>query len=188
MDVLFDLSPAFDRRATVGSSSPHAEVAAAARALDVSAPLLAPQGQDTSIQYNSPSGKPAPPAEAPATTSGTQQPSAPAAPDMTEACVKQLPFFVPLLLLLYFLMIRPQQKQEKAKREMLGKIQRGDRVVTTSGMHAVVAGVTQDTLNLVIDSEGKVKVTVDRAAIARVLASDTAATKTEGGKTNGTGN
>jgi preprotein translocase subunit YajC len=139
-----------------------------------------PQGQpgeqDTGIRYQG-GGQgqgTSPPAEA-EPTPGTQQPSpapggAPASP--YEGCASQLVFFVPLLLLLYFLMIRPQQKQEKARRELLGKIQRGDRVVTNSGVHGVIASIADDTVQLLIDSEGKVKVTIDRAAIGRVLGHD----------------
>jgi len=136
-----------------------------------------PPGQDTSIRTD-----PLGPGPGPQTDSKTQQPPPQGpAPDITDACVKQLPFLLPIILVFYFLMIRPQQKQEKARRELLGKLQRGDRVVTNSGLHGVVANVAADTLQLLIDADGKVKVTVDRAAVGRVLGHEAPA------KTNGAG-
>lgn len=128
---------------------------------------LQSQGQDTSIRSEPADGQtPTPPAP---TGETRQQPPGPAAPDIGDACLKQLPFLLPVILIMYFLMIRPQQKQEKARREMLSKVQKGDRVVTNSGIHGVVATVSEDSIQIFIDSEAKTKITVDRAAIGRLL-------------------
>jgi len=65
-------------------------------------------------------------------------------------------FFVqimPLLLIFvvfYFLLIRPQQKKAKAHRDMVGSLQRGDKVVTGGGLYATVAKVEDDVLVLEI--------------------------------------
>ena len=65
-------------------------------------------------------------------------------------------FFVqimPLLLIFvvfYFLLIRPQQKKMKAHRDMVGALQRGDKVVTGGGLYATVAKVEDNILILEI--------------------------------------
>ncbi len=93
----------------------------------------------------------------------------PRAPGGMGDCYNQLFIFVPFLLLLYFLMIRPQQKQEKARRAMLSAVQKNDRVVTTGGIHGTVASLSDREAVLKLDSEGKIRITVDRSAIGRVI-------------------
>ncbi|MCC6673494.1 MAG: preprotein translocase subunit YajC [Planctomycetes bacterium] len=83
--------------------------------------------------------------------------------------MSQLPFLAIMIAIFYFLLIRPQQKQEKARREMLSAIQKGDRVVTASGIHGRIAQLDEQTVSLNLDVEGKIRVTFDRAAIARVV-------------------
>ena len=49
--------------------------------------------------------------------------------------------FLPLILLFgvfYFLLIRPQQAQQKRRKEMLSKLQKGDRVVTIGGIFGMI--------------------------------------------------
>lgn len=142
------------------------------------------QGQDTRVRYGSPDGTPAPAEATPGIATTSQQPAPGGGgppPDPMAGCYSQLPFFIPIILLMYFLMIRPQQKQEKARKAMLSKIQRGDRVVTSSGVHGVIASVSDDTVQILIDGDGKVKVTVDRSAVGRVVGNEPAT------KGNGTG-
>ncbi|MYJ35627.1 MAG: preprotein translocase subunit YajC [Acidimicrobiaceae bacterium] len=42
---------------------------------------------------------------------------------------------------LYYLLLRPQQKREKARRELVRSLEAGDEVVTNAGIHGVVAEV-----------------------------------------------
>lgn len=53
-------------------------------------------------------------------------------------------FFVPVIVLFYFMMIRPQQKQMKAHRDMIGALKRGDTVVTSNGMIGKITRVEND--------------------------------------------
>jgi len=81
----------------------------------------------------------------------------------------QLPFIlmmVGMFAIFYFLLLRPQQKQRQELEQMRGSIKRGDRVVTTSGMHGTVTGLDQTTVTLRVADQ--VKITFDRVAIARV--------------------
>jgi preprotein translocase subunit YajC len=75
-----------------------------------------------------------------------------------------------IFLIFYFLLIRPQTKRQKEHEEVLKRIEKGDRVVTTGGVHGVVTGTTDDVLTVEIGAGGgPPKVKVDRKAIDRVL-------------------
>src|SRR5213593_741804 len=69
--------------------------------------------------------------------------------------------------ILYFLMIRPQQKQRQERERMLSAIKRGDRVVTTSGMYGTVTNLTDKTITLRVADQ--VKLEFERGAIGRVV-------------------
>eukprot|EP00210_Caulerpa_lentillifera_P008985 g8576.t1 len=49
-----------------------------------------------------------------------------------------------MLAVFYFLIIRPQQKKSQAHREMLGKLKKGDRVVTSAGIVGVISKISDD--------------------------------------------
>jgi preprotein translocase subunit YajC len=78
--------------------------------------------------------------------------------------------FLPLILLfavMYFLMIRPQQKKQKEHQAMLSSIQKGDRVQTNGGLLGTVTGADPSELTLEIAPQVRVK--VGRGFIARVI-------------------
>jgi preprotein translocase subunit YajC len=78
--------------------------------------------------------------------------------------------FVPILLIfviMYFLMIRPQQKKVKEHKAMVGALRRGDQVVTSGGLIGKVAKVTDNELEVELAPNDKVKVV--RSTIAQVL-------------------
>ena len=62
-----------------------------------------------------------------------------------------------MILLMWALLIRPQQRQQKQQREMLSKVQKGDQVVTSGGIHARVIGVSDDILTVEIANNVRVK-------------------------------
>jgi preprotein translocase subunit YajC len=83
-----------------------------------------------------------------------------------------LGFLIPMgaiFLIFYFLLIRPQQKKQKDHENLLKAVGKGDRVVTSGGIHAVVVGVADDVLTLEIGNlKGeRVKIKVDRGRIDR---------------------
>ncbi|MDB9823290.1 preprotein translocase subunit YajC [Deltaproteobacteria bacterium] len=78
--------------------------------------------------------------------------------------------FVPLMLMFaifYFLLIRPQQKKAKKHREMLSALKKGDRVVSSGGLHGVITGLTDDVAT--IEIAPKVRVKVSRGSIAGAM-------------------
>jgi len=75
--------------------------------------------------------------------------------------------FIPLILMFvifYFLLIRPQQKKSKALREMIGNLKKGDRIVTSGGIHGRITGLSDATLTVEISE--KVRVKVNRANVS----------------------
>lgn len=71
---------------------------------------------------------------------------------------------VPLVVIFaifYFLMIRPQQKQQKKHREMLGALKKGDKVVTRGGELGVVYGIAENIVTLELAENVRVKFTRD---------------------------
>ena len=85
-----------------------------------------------------------------------------------------LDFMIPMgaiLLIFYFLLFRPQQRRQKEHENLLKAIGKGDRVVTTGGIHGLVTGVSEDVLTLEIANlKGeRVRVKVDRGRIDRRL-------------------
>lgn len=73
---------------------------------------------------------------------------------------------VPLVLIFYFLMFRPQQKQQREQKTMLASLRKGDQVVTSSGIHGVVAGVRDDIV--VLKVADNVKIEFSKTAVAAV--------------------
>jgi preprotein translocase subunit YajC len=67
----------------------------------------------------------------------------------------------------YFIVIRPQQKEQKSHQERISTLQKGDRVVTSGGLHGTVRSTKEKTL--VVEIADGVKVTVNRSAISAVL-------------------
>ncbi len=77
--------------------------------------------------------------------------------------------FIPLILMFvifYFLLIRPQQKKTKQHKELLAALKKGDRVVSSGGLHGVITGLTDDIVTMEIAP--KVRVKVSRASVSGV--------------------
>ncbi|RMI20801.1 MAG: preprotein translocase subunit YajC [Calditrichaeota bacterium] len=78
-----------------------------------------------------------------------------------------LPFLL-IILVFYFLLIRPQAKKQKEHQKMLQSLQPGDAVVTSGGIHGKIVAF-KDEKTLILKVDDKVKLTVDRSAISGVV-------------------
>ncbi len=81
---------------------------------------------------------------------------------------------LPMILIMYFMVFRPQQQQRRKAQEMQTALKAGDKVITSAGIYGTVSGVDGDSLILKISSEPQVKIRIARAAIAQVEASEDA--------------
>lgn len=78
--------------------------------------------------------------------------------------ISLLVVFGGMFAIMYFLMIRPQQKRQKEHQTMLSSIKRGDNVITSTGMHGKVEEVSDTTF--LISIADNVKVRFEKSAIA----------------------
>ena len=62
-------------------------------------------------------------------------------------------------LMIYFLMIRPLRQREKQHDQLVGELQRGDRVVTAGGMYGQIESIDEDSIVLRVESGAMVRVT-----------------------------
>ncbi|MEA3456267.1 MAG: preprotein translocase subunit YajC [Campylobacterota bacterium] len=82
-----------------------------------------------------------------------------------EAGVAQFLPLVILFAIFYFLIIRPQQKQQKAHREMLESLSKGDKIVTTGGLMAEIVKTEEDFIKIKLNDSVIVK--LDRAFVSK---------------------
>ncbi len=78
-----------------------------------------------------------------------------------------LPLMIGMFAIMYFLIIRPQQKQKKERESLLAAVKKGDRVVTSSGMYGTVVGLSEHTVTLRVADQ--VKLEFERSAVARIV-------------------
>jgi preprotein translocase subunit YajC len=78
-----------------------------------------------------------------------------------------------MVVMFYFLLIRPQQRQRKEQAARIAALQAGDKVVTSSGIHGIVHNVKEHTVVVKV-AEGTM-IEFDKMAIANVHKKDTAA-------------
>ena len=81
---------------------------------------------------------------------------------------------LPMILIMYFMVFRPQQQQRRRTQEMQAGLKTGDKVITSAGIYGTVSGIDGDSLILKISSEPQVKIRIARAAIAQVEAAEDA--------------
>lgn len=77
--------------------------------------------------------------------------------------------FVPMVLILvvfYFLLVAPMRKRQRELQAMIDKLQKGDRVVTSGGLHGEVAGIEGAIVHLKVADQ--VKVRVSKSAVTQI--------------------
>ncbi len=71
--------------------------------------------------------------------------------------------FALIFMIFYFMIMRPQQKRNKERQAMLDSVKKGDKVVTSGGLHGKVANVDEKTI--LLDVGDNIKLKFDRSAI-----------------------
>ena len=87
----------------------------------------------------------------------------------TESAFVSLLPFVGIIVIMYFLLIRPQQKKAKAHREMIGALRRGDTVVTAGGLVGRITRVRDEEDRVTAEIARGVEVEVVRGTITACL-------------------
>ena len=86
---------------------------------------------------------------------------------------------MPLLLIvgvMYFLLIRPQQKRQRLHRELVASLKRGDKVLTSGGFYAVVTRAIDDR-DIEVELSGKLKVKMLRSSVLELIVNSPPAAK-----------
>ncbi len=84
--------------------------------------------------------------------------------DAGGSMVMTLVMFGAIILIMYFLMIRPQQKRQKEHRTMLESLRKGDKIITASGMHGTITDIDGNVMTIQIADN--VKIQIEKTAIA----------------------
>jgi preprotein translocase subunit YajC len=91
------------------------------------------------------------------------------APSGTGSGLLNLITFVPLLVIMYYVMIRPQMKRQKEAARLVSALKTGDRVVTSSGIHGLISNVKDTTV--IVKVADNVKLEMEKSAVTNVVKS-----------------
>ena len=83
--------------------------------------------------------------------------------------------FGSIILIFYFMIIRPQQKRAKERQKLIDSMKKGDKVITSGGMYGTIAGLDEKTV--LVEIADKIKVKLDRSAIATIISESAPAIK-----------
>ncbi len=117
-------------------------------------------------------------AEQPAAPQEGQAQPAKGADQRVPACgqdLGMLPFLIGMVVLFYFLMVRPQSRERQRRTEMLSQLKKNDKVVTIGGIIGVVSSIHAETDEVVIrvDETNNTKLRVLRSSIHQVITDET---------------
>jgi len=77
----------------------------------------------------------------------------------------QMILLLVIFAIFYFVLIRPQHKQQKEYKEMLAALKKNDQVVTVGGVHGTIVNLKEQTLTIRVDDNTRLE--IDRTAVAR---------------------
>jgi preprotein translocase subunit YajC len=75
--------------------------------------------------------------------------------------------FLPMILIVavfYLFMIRPQMKKAKEHKKFIAELKKGDKVITTAGIHGKIVDMNETTI--VVETEGGGKIRFDKSAVS----------------------
>ncbi|MGB5895822.1 MAG: preprotein translocase subunit YajC [Ignavibacteriaceae bacterium] len=81
--------------------------------------------------------------------------------------VSTIIMFGAIFLIFYFMIIRPQQKKSKQREKLLSNLEKGDKVVTSGGIHGIISGLDEKTC--LLQASDNLKIKVERSAIGTVI-------------------
>ena len=99
------------------------------------------------------------------------QGAAPAGPPQPPQDYSSFMLLAGVMVIMWVLMIRPQQKRQKELTARIAALKTGDRVVTSGGIYGMVTNV-KDGATLILKVDDNCKLTVDKSSIATVLAKE----------------
>jgi preprotein translocase subunit YajC len=92
-----------------------------------------------------------------------------------------LPFAV-IVVIFYFLVLRPQKREQSARESMLAALKKNDKVVTIGGIIGTIANVSADGQEVTLKVDDNTRIRMIRSSIQRVVAAEGEAEKPAEGK------
>lgn len=88
-----------------------------------------------------------------------------------------VPGMVGVAVLFYFMLLKPQQREQKLRQSMLENLKKNDRVVTVGGVYGVVTNVRKDAdeVTIKVDETTNTKLRVTMASIVRITSGEPSA-------------
>ncbi len=71
-----------------------------------------------------------------------------------------------IFLIFYFILIRPQQKQQKEFKSMVDNLKKNDQIVTIGGVHGTIVNIKDKTFVVRVDDNARLE--IDKSAVARI--------------------
>lgn len=75
--------------------------------------------------------------------------------------------FALIILIFYFMILRPQQKRQKERQKLLDSLKRGDKVITVGGIHGTIVGLDEKTV--ILEVTDRVELKIERSAVSAVI-------------------
>jgi len=80
--------------------------------------------------------------------------------------------FVLVLGIMWLLLIRPQRKRDRQRREMLERVKKNDKVVTVGGIHGTVRRVKDGEVVLLVDESNNTKLRMSLSAVSKIMSEE----------------
>ena len=93
--------------------------------------------------------------------------------------VSTIIMFSLIILIFYFMILRPQQKKQKERQKLLDSVEKGDKIITVGGLHGTVIGLEDKTV--LVQVADNVKLKFEKSAVATI---NRGGVETNVGKTN----
>jgi preprotein translocase subunit YajC len=90
------------------------------------------------------------------------------AADGSSFLLQFLTLFLPVFLVMYFLIIRPQMKRQKAREALLKQVGKGDRILTNGGLFGTIVSTRGDEV-IIVQIADNVRVEMARPAVASIV-------------------
>jgi preprotein translocase subunit YajC len=89
------------------------------------------------------------------------------APPGPSSGMNLLVWMAAMIIIMYFVMVRPQRKKQMEQQRLISNLKTGDRVVTNAGIHGLISNVKETTV--IVKVADNVKIEMEKSAIANVL-------------------
>ncbi len=77
--------------------------------------------------------------------------------------------FILMFVVIYLLILRPQHKKQRQQKEMIDALKKGDKIVTSGGIHGTIVGVKEKEGILVVQVAKDVRIEASRGSVSRLV-------------------